>query len=196
MNKPILLLDIDGVLAPWPGKLGFDQDVFWHHEAANVHLRRDLPDLIHRLGEICELHWGTAWERQANLYMLEHMGLSTPLPFIEFSNYTGLEGAIEAIEEEDGIYHRWQGEQAPESWKLPWIKRFCREHADRPIAWIDDEANTDTMEFAAEREVPTLFLRPDGSKGMDENHIEKIEEWISTEVKSWEERQKEISEGA
>jgi hypothetical protein len=178
MKKPILLLDIDGVLAPWPTKLGFDADTHWHHEGMGVHMRRDLKDLVKKLDVVAELQWGTAWQREANVHMLEHIGLTAPIPYIEFSDYEGIKGVTNE-EKEDGVYHIFSGPDAPETWKLPWIERFCDKNADRAIAWLDDEILPDAQAYAEAREAPTLFIKTDGTIGLTEDHIEEIEEWVA-----------------
>lgn len=183
MKKPICLLDVDGVIAPWPGKFGFDQDVYWHHEGARVHLRRDLPQLIRRLHTVTELQWGTAWEREANVHLIEHMGLFSPLPYIEFKNYDDL-GEHKPVEEiiDGEIFHRI----GTETWKLAWIERFACQNPGRPFAWIDDEIHADALEYAEIREAPTLFICTDGLVGLDESTVEQVETWVSTEVYEWE----------
>lgn len=179
MKKPILLLDIDGVIAPWPSKLGFDQDTHWYDEANGIHMRRDLPDLIKKLATIVELQWGTAWEREANSRVLQHLGLTNPLPFIEFHDYEDLGDTIaELVEKEDGHYHVIHGAGGNNTWKLPWIERFCRANPGRAIVWIDDEIEQDAQDFAASREEPTLFVKTNGLVGLDETHIEEIEKWL------------------
>lgn len=189
MKKPILLLDVDGVLAPWPSKLGFSEDTHYLAESGDVYIRRDLKNLIGKLDVIVELQWGTAWERQANVHMLEHLGLTKPLPFIEFHDYDDLGGMVETIEEEVEslmdhkprveAFHRWSGENAPDTWKLPWIERFCR-NTDRSVIWIDDEIEQDGQAFAESRETPTLFVKTDGNIGLSEEHVEEIETWVAS----------------
>src|ERR1700722_8122303 len=90
MNKPILMIDIDGVISLF----GFDParppaghfalvDGIAHFLSASAggHLRR--------LSKTFELVWCTGWEEKANEYLPLALGLTGPLPFLTFERAVG-----------------------------------------------------------------------------------------------------------
>jgi hypothetical protein len=76
-KRPLLLLDVDGVLLVWRGVEtadGLDGEVGVHPDA---------PGWLTDLGAVFELAWATTWEDQANRDIGPALGLPR-LPFIEF----------------------------------------------------------------------------------------------------------------
>lgn len=179
MKKPVLLLDVDGVLAPFGGQPpeGFyllpvkEIHIHWH-DGTSTHLQR--------LQQTLELQWATGWEASANEDLLHHLGLEDPLPHIAFDHKLEREGGPKI----DGAWvRRSRGLTLREdvaTWKLPWIRQWATINEDRPFAWIDDEMFEDAEAFAKERTeggIPTLFIKPDPSVGMTHDHVAQIEDW-------------------
>lgn len=191
MSKPVLLLDVDGVLAPFgchdnpPENYDFIEVLGDHEFLFGTHF----PEVMQRLMQSVELQWGTAWEDHANDELLEHLGLEDPLPVLYFDHQIANRRRAEGYDD----YEEWQPERATryldgglsldpdlESWKLPWIKLWAKVNEGRALCWIDDECLADAQTWAKRRTelgIPTLFIRTDPSKGLESKHIDQIEEW-------------------
>jgi hypothetical protein len=174
MAKPLLLLDVDGVLAPFGGDYEDTHRRVEVHSRFGVHdvyLRHDLPEILQRLMQSFKLMWGTGWEHSANDHLLEHLGLEDPLDVLEFW------GSIPGEVEEKLSGPIYLSETA--TWKLPWMKQFL-DKDPRPAVWIDDEILDDAFIYATERTLngkPTLFVRPDPALGFIDEHLEELEKW-------------------
>jgi hypothetical protein len=142
-EKPLLLLDIDGVCCPFvigeATELGFASaargDVRLSSAAARL---RELESLF-------ELCWASGWEHEANLRMCPLLGLP-PLPVIVFADWMD---PADLNDEHD----------VESTWKLPAVARVV---GGRPLAWIDDELEADAFAWAAERNAgssPTLLVK-------------------------------------
>jgi len=156
-EKPLLLVDVDGVISLF----GFDPsrppsghwrtvDGVAHYLSgtAGAHLRR--------LWEAFELAWCTGWEEKADEYLPHALGLGRRFPHLSFA------------------------EAAPTAaghWKLDAINRYAGE--DRPLAWIDDAHEERCNAWAAARPGPTLLVRTDPATGLTDAHVSRLLAWAS-----------------
>jgi len=161
VDRPLLLLDVDGVLNPW--------------------LMSELPDgyQLHRIGmfdvilaswhgpailELCEeanldLVWATTWEEDANREIAPRVGLPDDLRWIPFP-----------MDDDDPLV---------ESRKLPAVRRWVQ---DRPCVWIDDDLWGDAWAWAAQRSgdgIPTLLVQPHPDEGLTPAHLAAVSSWVS-----------------
>lgn len=177
MAKPLLMLDIDGVLAPF-GVAAENPETHYEHVIGgpiwgdlSIWLRHDLEEIVQRLIKTFSLMWATGWGgKEANEHLLGPMGLEDALHAIDYN------ASVPGVSRVAGAL-RFSGEI--ETWKLPWIKQFLDED-ERPAIWIDDEILDDARVYAEERTsrgMPTLFIQTDPALGFLDEHIELLEEW-------------------
>jgi hypothetical protein len=158
-TKPLLLIDIDGVLSLF----GFLSDSrppgTWINVDGVVHLISGTAcEHLHRLKALYELVWCSGWEEKANEHLLQTLRLAGPLPFLTFSQ------AAEAVAPTAEGRH----------WKLAAIEAYVGE---RPLAWIDDAHDDGCRAWAAARPTPTLLVATDPPLGLTEAQVVMLERW-------------------
>lgn len=155
MSRPILAIDIDGVISLFGAEEQPDRAQTKLELVDGVPHLISLPtgDRLRRLGEHFELVWASGWEDKANFYLPRLLGLEE-LPHVSF------DGAVAA-----GAAH----------WKLGPIGEYAGE---RPLAWIDDNFDASCFEWAEAREQPTLLVPTETHLGLEEAHVAAIEAWV------------------
>jgi hypothetical protein len=155
MNRPLLLIDVDGVISlfgfdpvrPPSGRfLTVDGIAHFLSATAGEHLRR----LCHAF----EPAWCTGWEEKANEYLTRSLELPGPFPHLSFAGATP---------------------QVRGHWKLDAIDRFAGR--DRPLAWIDDAHDERCEAWAAARAGPTLLIGTDPATGLTGDHVAELLGW-------------------
>lgn len=153
-RRPILLVDVDGVLNPWEAEFcpdGYAEFEFFPGE--RVLLCPGHGKLLTSLARSYELVWATAWEHNANRLICPVLGLPE-LPVVEFP----LSGR--------DLFFR----------KLPSVIEAV---GDRPCAWIDDEHQTDHYTWAEQRAAPTLLIHIDPAVGLTRDVIATLADWAA-----------------
>ena len=153
LNRPILFVDVDGVISlfgfdpggPLPGSF-HSIDGIPHCIGAEAGRR------LARLAERYELVWATGWEEKANDYLPYLLGLPDRLPVLSFENAVF------------GTAH----------WKLGPIGAYAR---DRPAAWIDDSFDERCVAWAERREAPTLLVQTKSAVGITDADVERLLRW-------------------
>jgi hypothetical protein len=152
-TRPVLLVDVDGVLNPWMAEgcpEGFETYDFFAGE--RVLLAAEHGKLLTSLSSAYELAWATAWEHQANRLICPVLGMPE-LPVIEFPL-------------SDELQFR----------KLPAVMRAV---GQRPCAWIDDEHQPDHYSWAERRGVPTLIVDIDPAVGLTGDVVAQLADWAA-----------------
>lgn len=154
MSKPILAVDVDGVISlfgfeepPGRGEARFELIDGMVHCISLAAGQRLL-----RLGEMYELVWASGWEEKANDYLPNILGLPE-LPHLSF------DGAARF-----GSAH----------WKLSPLDDFGR---GRALAWIDDSFDESCYEWAQKREEPTLLVPTESHRGLEDAQVEALIDW-------------------
>jgi hypothetical protein len=152
--RPVLLVDVDGVLNPWLADGcpdGYQEYDFF--PAERVLLSPGHGELLISLAPAYELVWATAWEHRANQLICPVLALPE-LPVVEFP----LNGR--------DLFFR----------KLPAVIDAV---GDRPCAWIDDEHQSDHYEWAEQRAAPTLLIDIDPAVGLTPDVIAALADWAA-----------------
>lgn len=154
MSRPILAVDVDGVISIF----GFEQppakdEAKFELVDGMVHcISLRAGERLKRLSEHYEMVWATGWEDRANDYLPNILGLPE-LPFLTFN------GAARF-----GSAH----------WKLGPLDEYCE---GRPAAWIDDNFDESCYEWARDRGQPTLLIPTEPALGLEEIQTEALIAW-------------------
>ncbi len=153
MSRPILAVDIDGVISLF----GFDEPpgkaVKFELVDGMMHcISLPAGDRLMRLSEHYELVWASGWEDRANDYLPNILGLPE-LPHLTFN------GAARF-----GSAH----------WKLGPLDEYCQ---GRAMAWVDDNFDESCYEWARERPEPALLVPTEAHLGLEEAQTEALIAW-------------------
>ena len=150
-GKPILFLDVDGVISLFGFPAGAELPGRFHQVDGVAHcIGTHCGARVNRLLEHFEVVWATGWEEKANEYLPWLLGLPEKLPTLSF--------------DERPVW-------AQAHWKVGAIDEYA---GMRPAAWIDDSFDEHCYRWAEERDAPTLLVRTEPAVGIDEQHVDLL----------------------
>ncbi|MFE2727008.1 HAD domain-containing protein [Kitasatospora sp. NPDC059327] len=157
MPKPLLFLDVDGVLNPVCPRpeAGFDVHTLLGY---SVLLSARHGAWLRELAGAYELVWATTWEEDANTHIAPAIGLPR-LPVVRFAGYVPRPGDPRVPLMELFSAHKW----AP----------LLRYAAGRPFAWIDDVIPARLVRNALWRR-DRLLLPIDPGQGLERRHVDRL----------------------
>jgi HAD domain in Swiss Army Knife RNA repair proteins len=155
--KPLLLVDIDGVVSLW----GFPLDVrppgaFAVIDGIPHFLSTRAAEHLLALAPAFALVWCSGWEEKADEHLPALLGVPRGLPHLSF-DATRAEVSARA------------------HWKLAAIDAYAG--PDRPLAWIDDAFNDACHAWAAQRAAPTLLVATQPTEGLTAAHAATLRAW-------------------
>jgi len=149
--RPLLLMDVDGVLNPYPGcPDGFAEYDLFPEDDEPVRLGSIHRDWLHELAESFTMVWATGWGRDANRLLCPHFGLPE-LPVISFPPRPFDPRA-----------------------KVLSIAAFTAEQA---VAWVDDVVTSEARSWAEARPYPTLLVEADHRVGLTRADVDSLLGW-------------------
>ena len=156
-EKPLLFVDIDGVVSLW----GFDSNArpagAFHNVDGVMHfLSSDAGKHLLELHDRYELVWCSGWEEKADEHLPYAVDVPRGLPFLTFERNPGRNRA---------------------HWKLAAIETNAGH--DRPLAWIDDAHDEPCHAWAAARAAPTLLLATTPAVGLTAEHVARLDAWAA-----------------
>jgi len=157
MSRPLLAVDIDGVLSLFGSEEPPDE------ATTRLQLVDGVPHRISlvagarllRLSESFELVWASGWEDKANFYLPELLGVPE-LPHVSFDG-----------EARSGAAH----------WKLGPLEAYAQ---GRALAWIDDNFDRSCYDWAETRAEPTLLVVTEPQRGLEEAHVDALNAWAGS----------------
>ena len=154
-DKPVLLVDIDGVLSLFGFPLDECPAGSWHVVEGIAHfLSATAPGHLHELAESFDPVWCSGWEERADEHLPSLLGVPA-LGHLSFDRNPGR-----------GHAH----------WKLAAIEAHA---GDRPVAWVDDALDAACEAWAAARAAPTLLVRTDPAVGLTAEHVRGLRDWAA-----------------
>ncbi|MFJ9845767.1 HAD domain-containing protein [Kitasatospora sp. NPDC101155] len=157
MPKPLLFLDVDGVLnpvCPHP-EAGFDSHTLLGYA---VLLAAKHGQWLRELAGSYELVWATTWEEHANTHIAPAIGLD-PLPFVRFTGYVPQPGDPRVPLMELFSTRKW----AP-------LLRYAE---GRPFAWVDDVIPPRLVRRSLWRR-DRLLVPVDPGQGLERRHVDRL----------------------
>lgn len=173
--KPILLLDVDGVInacTPFPDhsawrELGTREAIWWRQKVNGYWIMAARPVLdflteLH-LKDRVEIRWHTTWQHNAQM-IADAFELPT-FPVAEAPEHDPT---------------RWS--YGPEWWKLGAARRVLKEE-QRPLIWLDDDQVTDRFRVdELRRHGKCLFIAPNSQTGLCPRHLRRIDGFIGRQL--------------
>ncbi|MBT2393693.1 hypothetical protein J7E87_30875 [Streptomyces sp. ISL-1] len=171
MRQPYLLLDIDGVLIPFPADDGATPATHVRHDVVPAGRSADDPVAVwlnpdhgpllmevFRTGLVSPV-WCTSWRRDAATLIGPLLGLPS-LPYVD------LPRPQITTSHPDGYL-----------WKRDFVDSWL---GDAPAVWIDDDFTGLDHAWAAERTTrgsATLLVQPDPRIGLRDEHLARVRAW-------------------
>ena len=151
MVRPLLFVDIDGVLNPYEGSCpdGFVEHDLFGDEPVRVCTAHSA--WLFELAERYDLVWGSSWN-EADRAVL---------------------GGVLALPAFVGAVALPSGEFDP-ALKVPAVERFA---AGRALAWIDDLFCPAAWDWSGRRAEPTLLLPTDPAVGLVRAQVDELLAW-------------------
>jgi hypothetical protein len=154
VGRPLLLVDVDGVLNPYGGPCpeGFDEHSLFPDDEP-VRVRPAHGRWLHELATRYDLAWGSAWTAPDRALLAG---------VLDLPDFVG------AVELPSGRFDP--------ALKVPAVDRVAGE---RPTAWVDDLLGPEAYRWAADRPAPTLLVPVDPATGLHRDHVDQLLAWVA-----------------
>jgi hypothetical protein len=153
MGRPLLFLDVDGVLNACPP---LDGVPVFNAKGFPICVPPGTKERIARLLEAFDPVWATTWRGDAHAHFCEAIGVDEDPPWDHIDSPRG--GA-------------WK---LPEILQYAWTLRMSGPDVHQPWVWIDDDGRWEMQQHGLWHDkVQTLVICPDTAKGLTDEHVEE-----------------------
>ena len=190
MTRPLVLLDVDGVLNAVPTRRRADAWTDWRTGNAVADGRRfritwspSVVSAVLSWREVADVHWLTTWGHDANR-SLRHLLDMPELPVAgtydddgtaDASTSAGQTHADVAPAAPDPLTGRW--------WKFDVVRRLVRADPSRRLVWIDDDlVGQDDIRVWMRREVDCLLVGPRLTTGLTAPELEAVDRFLREQL--------------
>lgn len=161
MNRPLLLIDVDGPLNPYAASNNQlrkgKQFRMYKLLEYRVWLSRWHGEELLKLADAFELTWCTTWSHHANTMIGPKIGLPD-LPVVEFAEVRPWS--------DDGTY-----------FKTHEVVEYA---AKRPFVWLDDEIDVPDFQYVGEHhDAPAKLIQIDPRTGLTQTHFDSVASWAT-----------------
>ncbi|MGW3853323.1 HAD domain-containing protein [Micromonospora arida] len=160
MDRPLLLLDVDGVLNPYgtpQPPSGYTEHHLFPGEEP-VRINPDHGAWIIEASTILDVTWATSWNDEANQFLAPLLHIAS-LPVITMPPTP---------------FHP--------SDKVPLVAAYAQR---RPAAWVDDLHTPQARTWAAGRSSPTLLITTNPTIGLTRDSIDHVIAWAKALQRPW-----------
>jgi hypothetical protein len=179
-GRPLLLVDIDGVISLFGFSLMEPPPGAWHWIDGIPHFLSTAA-AQHLLELVCvyDLVWASGWEEKAEEYLPHLLGLPRGLPFLRFARTSDSAASAAGTRASQGDVGRTSAGAAAGSVRAHWKLAAIEAHAgpERPLAWLDDAFNDACHAWAAARPGPTLLVPTEPHIGLTEREARQLRAW-------------------
>lgn len=184
MSRPLVLLDVDGVLNAIP-YLGLSEAwPDWQSGTAvagggtyRITWSPSVVATVLSWADVAEVQWLTTWGHDANVslrHLLEMPGLPVAGTHDEDPFAAPVEGrslADVTPAAPDALTGRW--------WKFDVVRRLVRAEPDRRVVWIDDDlAGQEDVRAWMSASADCLLVAPDPASGLTPEDLAEIDRWL------------------
>lgn len=155
-RRPLLFVDIDGVLNPIGPRCpsGFvEHRLFPGRDPVRVCALHS--DWLHELSTPFQLVWGSWWTETGRA------ALASVLDLPRFQ----------------GAVRRPEDYLMTPDWKVPVVAELA---GARPLAWLDDQFTPGAVSWAEQRLEPTLLIPVAPDLGLSRDHVDRLLRWASS----------------
>lgn len=170
MSKPLLLLDIDGVLNAFAARRPDARYRRAEAEGYQLVLHVDHPQWIAQLEAVFAIVWATMWQDKAHSFG-RVAGFGTAWDYLDFDAH---------VADKAGRLRQMTGVRVG-GYKWPAVLDVAAQ--GQPFVWIDDDLEDWQLSWAESRArsgSATLFLRPDSWIGMTREHVDAMLDFAAT----------------